>query len=872
MIEISTPTVRQIAIFSICIAVGVPVAAQVAASLNPLPSGDFQNLIYIVTPVQSELGSDSQNLVQINFAATLIELKIAASSTLHIERVSTTPDCTTKESDLVAAEQDRARQSINRTIDGRIPYLTLQISAVSRPRVSNESSPSRVSDSFDGTVITFELDKITRCRPEVLATRSTSLSKSSALDTLSFIADTLSSQINTAKAIKVDVIPAAVTGTSTEDARLGNDLCDTIIGQLEQSGTYSAQDLRVGKPVSPGEYVLESRLVLTRRRSLDLFTTEIRDASVVLSISQGNQLLWEKSIQKPQAKAGDKSSRETLGSLFVDAATAAIMALNDARSSRDLNIHRDTELRGLDDQILESKVRSSLCATEANAPCKIDRDTALLLLLELERRHPTDVNRVELVAKTQFEIGKYLDAAKSFDKSISLLSSQAPETTAALYTESGDAWYRAGNFALASKRYKSALDMSAEISGQHSAELTNNEGAIRIQLARSLAFIGDRKGAFQVLLDGLAAPSVSDLNLELRALVDSMQQEELIWAASQLDSRTISLVDPNVSAAVHEELAELYLSDRSDLAKADEHLAKIEELPQEKLDQTVRANALYWRGEWNVARSNWEQAEPAFVQSLKLSDTPARRHDVGLFYFLWASEASQPQKARNSHFVLAADTVLPILQSGDVDPKGKTLVFAESESMYRNANHRIAPSKDEVTKQRYIEILRDHPDNIVVATGLMGVCTDFLHDKDCALLAATDAEKSPSFQGDLGSNLDIAEVYVQFGNYKGGLVKVQNVRTGSDHDYGAVARFYQVWASLALGDTADAVTAKEAWDKEMNQFWDRPDKDHGFRWRFEGAERMLQNDASLNQRYRTLLGQMVDTMGNQRKPLPGSVM
>jgi hypothetical protein len=159
----------------------------------------------------------------------------------------------------------------------------------------------------------------------------------------------------------------------------------------------------------------------------------------------------------------------------------------------------------------------------------------------------------------------------------------------------------------------------------------------------------------------------------------------------------------------------------------------------------------------------------------------------------------------------------------------------------------------------------------------MGVCTDFLHDWDCAFAAATMADKPSLDANDIGTELNIAEIYVQSGHYKSAVDKVQTLQINSNPDYATVADFYTLWASLALGDAPGATNAMQAWRKDVVSFRGRPDRDHDFRWRFDGATYLLSHidaldphraETKFSKQDVSSLQSMISTMGDEKVALP----
>jgi tetratricopeptide (TPR) repeat protein len=441
---------------------------------------------------------------------------------------------------------------------------------------------------------------------------------------------------------------------------------------------------------------------------------------------------------------------------------------------------------------------------------------------------------------------------------------------------SGDAWYQLGNFAMAAEKYKAALEAYAQMQNPAASGPQDQVARIQIQLARSLSFGGDREGAFGALIDGLKLNTAANaLNGELRDLIASMRLEELKRAELRINSTEISALDPNVYATLYCQIANHEINAGSDLSDAEAQLAKAEAIPDEKLDKSARAFILLLRGESYQAKQMWDQAEPKFKTALSLESSPATEHEVGVFYYSWALLGAQSLEQKNTLLGLAANRVLPILQNSDSDSASQLATYAES--LYRNANHRTIPSTDATTRSKYMEILLSHPNNFTVENGLMGVCTDFLHDWDCAFAAATMADKPSLDANDIGTELNIAEIYVQSGHYKSAVDKVQTLQINSNPDYATVADFYTLWASLALGDAPGATNAMQAWRKDVVSFRGRPDRDHDFRWRFDGATYLLSHidaldphraETKFSKQDVSSLQSMISTMGDEKVALP----
>jgi tetratricopeptide (TPR) repeat protein len=536
------------------------------------------------------------------------------------------------------------------------------------------------------------------------------------------------------------------------------------------------------------------------------------------------------------------------------------------------------------DNDLEQKIHELLCI-DATTGCQVSGQTAVPLAVELTHHHPQEYGAFELLGKAQYGVGQYYDAAGSFDKASTLASSQLPETIIKLQYEAGDAWYRSQDFEKAADRFKSALDGFKLIKSPLPSSLSDQQSAIRLQWARSLRYEGKREDAFSSLVDSAAVVNNPEpFNSELRELIASMQSSELIRAEPKNVPGQDAGLDSNVRVVLYDRIAEQYLVERSDIEKTNEYLVKAEAATTSETEPDVQAMTYLWRGKWYLVQGKWDSAKTALSNALALVDIPVIRYELSVCYYLWAGEemvaramsrdaehpnAESPMSEQEmGHWQAAADTAKTILINSEVDPTNKIFSFAER--IYRNSNHSI--DKDLESKAYYQEMLKAHPDNLVVLKGYMGLCTDFLHDT-CALDAAAKAD-TPGNASDLGLVLDIAEVDVQFGAYDKGIKKIQSLPLSLNDDalvYSAVARFYETWAYLAKGDPGRAAKSKAAWDADVALFWKQHTDKSDFNWIFLGAGKALDGEKKVPDQYISTLRGMIVAMGDpkaQRPTLP----
>jgi len=703
-----------------------------------------------------------------------------------------------------------------------------------------------------------------------------------ALETIQLMAGLLSLRINRSmvEQVTVDVQEVQLANSSAEDKRIAKSLKDAIVQTIVQSDGFVLQDSNNGASRDKAGYTLRTTLTLTKKHTPPLFLPETSGASADVSIFAGDVLLWKgnKSFDVAQRGSGNLNDKWTL--FYSDIADLTLQGLNNARTAPSMSFKQN--LVNVSDDDLVQKTNEMLCVN-VTAGCQAGGQAAVPLAAELVRRHPQEFGAVELLGKAQYGAGLYFDAAVSFEKASTLAVGQVPDRTINFHTEAGDAWYHCQDFEKAADSYKGALDGFSLIKTPLTSNLADQLSTIRLQYARSIRYGGDRKAAFKSLSDSVrVVKNTGPFNSELRELITSMQPEELIWAESQIGSGEQGGLDPNVRVGLYDLIAERYLVNISDINKAGEYLGKAEAVPTKDLEPGVQAMTLLWRGDWYLVQDKWESAESVLEKAMQLDANPVIRYELSTCYYLWAREEMSQRKVSQgaehpsaespmseqeaAHWRAAADAARPILINSELDPANKMFYFVER--IYRNANHNVG--NDAESKANYQEILMTHPDNSVVLMGFMSLCTDFLLHDPCALDAATRADAAGS-ASDLGSVLDIAEVYVQNGEYDKGIRKIQSLPPSLNDNplgYGAVAHFYETWAYLAKGDLESAAKSKAAWDADIALFWKQHSVKSDFNWVFFGALKALDEEKNVPDRYISTLRGMIVAMGDPKALRP----
>ena len=808
--------------------------------------------------------ADSPRKLQLHglneFATSLAELKLSSFDELRIVRVPVVPVCRMEKTE----GSTNGAPAIQLQVEGERPYYIVRGSLEPRASEVERSPSSTENDSFGEVVLTFELSKVTNCVPQPLVRRSIPFRQSNALENLSLMSDMLAVRVKDATTdyVKVDVKVVEVAGPSTEDINIATAVDDAIVQELGQSSNFTPQDLRRGKPQSAGEYSLQTKVQLTRKRALGSAHPDLLSATVDLSInSQGNGL-WKSTITRSFSDKGPKSVADQLAIFYGDVADAVLEGLNKSHSVQTVNIHQDIAHVSQDE--LEQKISELLCK-KAESNCHPDPQAALPLLIELNRRPGQGVKTLELLGQTQYQAGQYLEAAQSFDKASEMEGGQSPEMTIALLNESGDGWYRFQNYDKALERYQASLDESVKAKNSLSHDL-QIQPDIRLKLARCKRFKGDREGAFLTLLDSM--PIVDDatqFNAELRDLVGSMRLDELAWAETRIGTNQNRGLDLNVLAVLYEQLANNYLHVQVDLAKADKEISKAEAIPPNSLSLPDRGIILRLRGEWYLGNGKWAEAEPLFKKALALDESRANQYRIALFYYEWASQPNQDPETANKHSQLAADSAAPLLRQSYLTPSDETLRYMDT--IYRYSNHRLGRKNDEESKKLYKKVLESHPKDISSLKGLMSVCTDFLQDFGCALEAAVVLDQVEVIN-DPGDLLDIAEIYVLNGRYDEALRKIEPVAANLNVEptYHVVAHFYQTWAFLGKGDAKLTRESAKLWNTDVTAL--RHQNDASFRWVFGGAPKALENEKQLSSSNKATLHDMILAMENPAAPLP----
>jgi hypothetical protein len=792
------------------------------------------------------------------FATTLAELKLAESDSLDIRRVSILPLCGSQQA-------SQAALSTAPRVDGTTPYYVIRGSIESRTSQTQGPPTQQANDALGEMVLNYELAKVVNCTPQSLARSSTPFRQDNALETLSSMSDMLALRLRDAvtERIKVDVKRVEATGQSGDELKIAAALSEAMLQRLGHGGNYEPQDARDNAPQSPGEYAVQTKLQLKRRvKPLFFLGTDISGATVELSIQGHGDALWNKTVLWDIPEKVPKTVDDQFAGLYELVAQVVVDGLNAARSARAVNIDRD--LTKVADPELRAKADALLCKGSESG-CRPRPEAALPLLLELARRPGQGVEGTELLAQTQNQLGDYLAAAQSFDKAFTSSAGQPPETGIRLLNESGDAWYRAQNYAKAAEKYRASLDGSTRKRDAlpHDLQVQPN---IQLQLARSLRFSGERQEAFRSLL-GYAA-TVSDptpFNEELRELIASMRPDELTWAEAQISSNENHALDSNVRAALYAQMATQAMRVTRDPGQADLQLRKAEAIPQETLSPSVRAMILRSRGEWNWwYNANWEEAERLLQQVLTLDATPTSRHELAVLYYDWAAVPDADQEKINNRWRRAAEVALPLVERRMPDATEEILHYADN--IYRNSNHQLGAEKDRESRDRFQSVLQSHPSDLSALTSLMGVCTDYLHDFACALegAKALDTLGVPNNASDL---LDVAEIYVLTGHYDEALGKIDRVAGDSEAEpvYHVVAHFYRTWALLGKGDAKSAQESANFWTQDMSAFRSRGNPSQ---WVFGGAPAALKNEPKLSENYKRMLGEMIGAMGDFALPLP----
>ncbi len=843
--------------YALPLLVGVLSAA--AQGRNPAQS-DTRPAVYIV---EFKI-ADSPKKLQLNelngFATSLVDLKLSSFDDLKIVRTPVAPVCSMEK---VEGTTNSTQPTIQLQAGGERPYYIVRGSLEPRASDVDKSPTSTENDAFGEVVLTFELSKVTDCVPQSLVRRSIPFRQSNALENLSLMSDMLAVRLKDAITdyVKVDVKGVEVAGPSPEDIGIAAAVGDAIVQALGQSNGFTPQDLRRGKPQSAGEYSLQTKLQLTRKRATKAGLANLSGAKVDLSIMAKGNVLWRSTITREWSGKEPKPIDDQLAIFYGEVAHAVLDGLNRSHSAQTANIHQD--IAGVSPDELQRKVSELLCK-QMESGCHPDPQAALPLLTELNHRGPQEVKTTELLGQTQYQAGQYLEAAQSFDKASDMAVGQSPQTIITLLNESGDSWYRFQNYEKAQGRYEASLDESLKAKNSLSHDL-QIQPDVRLNLARCKRFKGDREGAFVTLLDSMSVvDDATQFNAELRDLVASMRLDELNWAETRIGSKQNRGLDLNVLAVLYEQIASYYLHVQVDLAKADLEISKAEAIPPGSLTLADRGIILRLRGEWDLGNGRWTEAEPLFKQALALDESRANQYQLALFYYQWASVPGQDEETTNKHWQLAADSAAPLLPQSYLYTSDDTQRYMDT--IYRNANHRLGRKNDEESKKLYQKILESHPKDISTLKGLMSVCTDFLQDFACALDAAVVLDQVEIIN-DPGDLLDIAEIYVLNGRYDEALRKIEPVAANVNVEptYHIVAHFYQTWAFLGKGDAKLTRESAKLWNTDVTTLRKQND---GFRWVFGGAPKALDNEKQLSSNDKATLHDMISAMENPTAPIP----
>jgi tetratricopeptide (TPR) repeat protein len=834
--------------------------AMSASAQGSMPGGDGTSPIVYIIDFGSADTTLKQQAADLNlFAVQMLQMKLAASGKINSTRVSVAPECGSEP----PSSSSGFHPVIQLKLDGQKPFYIVRGSVELRDSAVIGSA----SDTAGEMVLNVELIKVENCNPQLIIRRSIPFRQSNALDTFDVTSDILVLRISDAirNFVAIDVERVQNSSSSIDDIGVANALGDSLNLALQQTSTYTPQDLRKTSPDKKGDFSLKTSLTVIRKRTLPLFQSEISGLSIEFSILADGEVLWKGNRAIDLSQRSDVRSSDQLKAFYEDAANFALSGLDIARTARDASLHED--LATVPEGVLRTKVNEFLCIGTPPG-CQSKPSSSLPLLVELTHRHSTDLDLLKLLGQTQEQAAHYMEAAQTFERTLTQVPDISHEVKIALLDQAGIAWYEFEDYGKAAEKFKDALIEIGPINGPLSENLISQQSDIRLNLARSTRFLGDRKAAFRDLLDSLpVVKNRQPFNRELRDLVASMQFDELVWAENEVGKHEDEGLDPNVRAIIHVQLAQVYLVSKYDSDNANKELLQAEAIPLVGLDQTVQATTSLWRGEWYRLKSQWGSAERFFANALTLEDSEIIRYRVALFYYQWAlAELNSNEAQRSAHWRVAAKTVEPLFGRDSPDPSDDILRFADA--ILRNANH--FSQNDEETRTFYQGVLEKQPNSSVVLAGLMGVCTDFLHDLACALDAAKRADR-PDVPNSLGALLDIIEIYVQAGQYDLARKRIQSLQSRGNSGpqyYGAVAHFYQTWASLGAGDLAGATKSKEAWDNDIVTFRKNSSKSKDFLWRFDGTRAILAREQHVPSIYIETLKEMIDAMGDRDLPLP----
>lgn len=697
-----------------------------------------------------------------------------------------------------------------------------------QPSISYNLTLAVNSFSFDGSefVLDYDLKKYSAgCTPDKnpLLHGSEPITAKTALRSMTRVSELLETTLEEELSPEKFVVDLAEIATSDDSLRkMKDELTAYILQRLVTQSDIKARDLRKPAPGQP-DYLVNGMLFADSKGTLRFEFT--------ITNSKGEKL---------------KHESFSNGIDYNEIPTRIVNAIYEQRFLSGSSPANEEQIKQKALEFLcEGSFKSSTCVP---AP-----GNAVFLLASRTTENKGTAETFELLGDAQWATLKSLDAAESYERAV---EKRGQDAGVSLLVKAADAWYRAGNYDLASEKLERVIQLEESQKGKP-------EPRLYLQLSQSYYFNNKYEKALNVVLKGLRKyPDDSDLSTLLTSILHQVSLEEMAPVLRLLEAnkdlkvvatdlphlRQESFAGPLVQRAYED------VQSATTRAKVGDSLKQLDALSPDYFSTDMRATLEMTRALW--LRDVKLDTEAAISNLRRVADTGNNRAQ----YFLAQTFYQMARKAREADAKQDYEMVATLL------PKVKDERFPDFFEILRVTNHNLG--KDKATRDFLRGELEKSPDSAVnMAEQLYFVCVNYMNDLECAdkALPGIGAGVHSLRAYDIGIPY-ADELAVLRGNYSG----VHPGAIATIYTPQEVIHFYMVWSNSASGNEREAQDAASKWLDEMKSA--RANEvgrinflscDSASCWVFDAAKRALNADQRLKPDRKELLSLMIAAMENK---------